>query len=181
MKKLLALAVAIGFVVSVSIGPVFSGWDPGQAEKKSKEAEETVAKFKQIDPGMNIFFDKAYGYAVYPTVDAGGFIIGGAHGTGLVYEKGKMVGKSSLTLGTVGLEAGGQAYSEIVFFKDKAALNSLTDGKLKLSARASAIAVKKGASATAAYSDGVAIFTEGKGGLMVEASVGGQELTFEPK
>ena len=181
MKKLLALAIVIGFVVFVSIGPAFAGWDPGEAEKKSKEAEETISKFKQKDPGLNIFFDKAYGYAVYPTIDAGGFIIGGAHGKGLVYEKGKAVGKSSLTLETVGLEAGGEAYSEIVFFKDKAALDSLTSGKLKLSGQASAIAVKKGASANAAYSNGMAIFTLGKGGLMVEASVAGQELTFEPK
>ena len=125
MKKLLALAVATGLVVFVSIGPAFAGWDPGEAEKKSKEAEETISKFKQKDPGLNIFFDKAYGYAVYPTIDAGGFIIGGAHGKGLVYEKGKAVGKSSLTLETVGLEAGGEAYSEIVFSRTRRPLTAL--------------------------------------------------------
>lgn len=77
--------------------------------------------------------------------------------------------------------AGGQAYSEIVFLKDKAALDSLKNGKMKLAAQASAIPVEAGASADADYSEGVAVFTMGKGDLMVEASVGGQELTFEPK
>jgi len=129
-----------------------------------------------------------------PTVGAGALIVGAAHGTGLVYEnlwisalmhdplmKGKIIGRSSLSQGTVGLQAGGQAYSEIIFFKDKAAFDSFKVGKLKLAAQASAIAVTAGASADAAYDGGVAVFTMGKGGLMLQAAIGGQKFTFEPK
>ena len=86
-----------------------------------------------------------------------------------------------MSQGTVGLQAGGQAYSEIIFFKDKAALDALKERKLKLAAKASAIAATAGAAATADYSQGVAIFTMGKGGLMLQAAVGGQEITFKPK
>ena len=95
--------------------------------------------------------------------------------------KGKIVGRSTLSQGTIGLQAGGQAYSEIIFFKDKAAFDSFKNGKLKLARQASAIAVTAGASANAAYDGGVAVFTMGKGGLMLQAAIGGQQLTFEPK
>ncbi|MGD8255077.1 MAG: lipid-binding SYLF domain-containing protein, partial [Syntrophobacterales bacterium] len=146
------------------------------------------------DPSMERFFDEAWGYAVYPTVGTGALIVGGAHGTGLVYKsvrisllmhpyqsKGKIVGRSKLSQGTVGLQAGGQSYSEIIFFKDKTAFDTFKDGKLKLAAKASAIAVKAGSSADVAYDGGVAVFTMGKGGLMLQAAVGGQTFTFEPK
>ena len=194
MKKLILLLFAIFFLTVASNSPALAGWDPAKAEQERKAAEETIAKFKEKDPSMKRFFDNAWGYAVYPTVGTGAFIIGGAHGTGLVYKnvrvslltgdplwKGKVVGRSSLSQGTVGLQVGGQSYSEIVFFKDKAAFDTLKDGKLKIAAQASAIAVTAGASADADYEGGVAVFTMGKGGLMLQAAIGGQQLTFEPK
>lgn len=181
MKKLLALTVASGFLAIVLMGSTFAGWDPGKAEQERKAAKETIAQFKKRDPSMKRFFDNAYGYAVYPTIGAGAFIVGGAHGTGLVYKKGKIIGRSKLSQGSIGLQAGGQSYSEIVFFQDKAALDGLKDGQLKFAAQASAIAVTGGASANADYEGGVAVFTMGKTGLMLQASIGGQTLTFEPK
>lgn len=194
MKRLIILALAICLVALASFSEAFAGWDPAKAEQERKAAEETIAKFKEKDPGMERFFDNAWGYAVFTTVGEGALIVGGAHGTGVVYKtmrisgvmhpyqaKGEVVGRSKLTQGTVGLQAGGQSYSEIIFFKDKAAFESLKDGKLKLAAKASAIAVTAGASADAAYEGGVAVFTMGKGGLMLQAAVGGQEITFEPK
>ena len=194
MKKLIILTLAICFLAVASYSETFAGWDPAKVEQERKAAEETITKFKEKDPSMERFFYNAWGYAVFPTVGEGALIVGGAHGTGLVYKsvrvslltgdpiwKGKVVGRSKLSQGTVGLQAGGQAYSEIIFFKDKAAFDSLKDGKLKLAAKASAIAVTAGASADAAYEGGVAVFTMGKGGLMLQAAVGGQEITFEPK
>ena len=194
MKKLIILTLAICFLAVASYTETFAGWDPAKAEQERNAAEGTIAKFKEKDPSMERFFYNAWGYAVYPTVGEGALIVGGAHGTGLVYKsvrvslltgdpiwKGKVVGRSKLSQGTVGLQAGGQAYSEIIFFKDKVAFDSLKDGKLKLAAKASAIAVTAGASADAAYEGGVAVFTMGKGGLMLQAAVGGQEITFEPK
>ena len=193
MKKLILLTLTICVFAVASYSETFAGWDPAKAEQERKAAEETIAKFKEKDPSMKRFFHKAWGYAVYPTVGSGALIVGAAHGTGLVYEnlwvsalmhdplmKGKIIGRSSLFQGTVGLQAGGQAYSEIIFFKDKAAFDGFKDGKLKLAAQASAIAVTAGASADAAYHDGVAVFTMGKGGLMLQAAVGGQTFTFEP-
>ena len=194
MKKLIVLTLAICFLAVASYSETLAGWDPAKAEQERKASEETIDKFKEKDPSMKRFFYDAWGYAVYPTVGTGALIVGGAHGTGLVYKnvrislltgdplwKGKIVGRSSLSQGTVGLQVGGQAYSEIIFFKDKAAFDSLKDGKLKLAAQASAIAVTAGASADADYDGGVAVFTMGKRGLMLQAAIGGQEITFEPK
>ena len=194
MKKLFILTLAICFLAVASYSATFAGWDPAEAEQERKAAEETIAKFRDKDPSLERFFDNAWGYAVYPKVGEGALIVGGARGKGLVYKnvwisaimhphqaKGKIVGRSKLTQGTVGLQAGGQSYSEIIFFKDKAALERLKKEDLKFSAQASAIAATAGASATADYEGGVAVFTMGKGGLMVEASIGGQELKFFPK
>jgi len=139
-----------------------------------------IAKVKAKDPGMEKIFSDAVGYAVYPTVGKGGIGLGGAHGKGWVYEGGKLAGKSTLTQVTVGLQLGGQAYSEVVFFQTRQALDNFKEGHLKLDAQASAVAVTARASADLAYRNGVAIVTMAKGGLMYEASVGGQKFSFTP-
>ncbi len=150
----------------------------------SAEAQEDVppviAKFKEKDPGMEKIFSDAVGYAVFPTVGKGGLGIGGARGKGWVYEGGKVIGRSTLTQVTIGFQFGGQAYSEIVFFQTRQALDNFKLGHLKLDAQASAIALTARASADLAYRNGVAIVTMAKGGLMYEASVGGQKFSFKP-
>ncbi len=165
------------FVALVASPCVHAGWD-ANAEKK---AHETIIAFKKKDPELKAFFDKAYGYAVFPTVGKGGIGIGGAHGSGVVFEKGKAVGTTTLTQVTVGFQLGGQAYSEVIFFKDKKTLEDFKKGSFELDAQASAVAANVGAAANVDYERGVAIFTMVKGGLMYEASVGGQKFTFEPK
>ena len=147
--------------------------------KDVKEARDTVAVFKKADPGLSRFFEKSVGYAVFPTVGKGAVGIGGATGSG-VFEKGKAVGKTSLTQVTVGAQLGAQTYSEIVFFETAPAFTDFKKGTLALAAQASAVAVTKGASANAKYQNGVAVFTTSKEGLMFEASVGGQKFGFEP-
>jgi lipid-binding SYLF domain-containing protein len=166
--------------------PAQAGWNPLKkdeqaADRKSRHTEVMAAiqAFKEKDPSMRVFFDKAYGYAVFPTVGKGGIGIGAAYGKGEVLRQGEVIGTSSLKQLTIGLQLGGQAYSEIVFFKDKAALDRFRAGNYEFSAQASAIAATDGASADAGYNDGVAIFTLGKGGLMFEASVGGQKFTYQ--
>ena len=156
--------------------PTFA-WD-ANAEKK---AAQTIAEFKKGDPDMAAFFSKARGYVVYPTVGKVGFGLGGAHGTGVVYENGKAIGTSSITQVSIGFQFGGQAYSEIVFFENKAAMDKFKKGDLELSAQASAVAIKKGVAAKTDFKDGIAIFTMVKGGLMYEASVAGQNLSFKKK
>jgi lipid-binding SYLF domain-containing protein len=162
---------------------------------------DTIALFKNAGESA-AFFDSCYGYAVFPTVGKGGLIIGGAHGKGHVYEKGKYIGNTSVTQLSVGFQAGGQAYSEIVFFEDKRALDEFTKGNFEFEAGVSAVAITAAAGGTAgttgasanasggkkdattvgsSYYKGLAVFTIVKGGAMFEASVAGQKFTFEPK
>lgn len=159
----------------------------------------TIDLFKK-SPAVQPFFKNAYGYAVFPTIGKGGIGIGAAHGEGKVYQGGKVTGKTSMTQLTVGAQLGGQAISEIIFFQDKRAYSDFTSGNFEFSAQASAVAITAGAQAQAGsegagtsatgggtagaqaakYYKGMAVFTHAKGGLMYEASVGGQKFKFEP-
>jgi lipid-binding SYLF domain-containing protein len=152
---------------------------PGVASAQA-DVPPVIEKFKAKDPGMAKIFADAVGYAVFPTVGKGGLGIGAARGKGWVYSGGGLIGRSTLTQVTVGLQFGGQAYSEIVFFQTRQALDNFKLGRLKLDAQASAVALTARASADLAWRNGVAIVTMAKGGLMYEASVGGQKFSFTP-
>jgi len=166
--------------------PVAAGWTPDSenADKQGvndAKVSQTIATFKTKDPSLKKFFSKAYGYAVFPTVGKGGIGIGGAYGEGKVYQQGKYIGTTSLSQLTIGFQLGGQAYSEVIFFGSKVALNNFTGGNFEFSAQASAVAVTAGASGDVDYKNGIAVFTVAKGGLMYEASVGGQKFSFTRK
>lgn len=152
-----------------------------QDDESDLAARVTEAKkiLLEKDAGLIKFFSKSYGYALFPSIGKGGMGIGGAHGRGLVYQGGNLTGRSTMTQATIGLQLGGQSYIEVLFFEDKRAYENFIGGKFKLAAQASAVAVNEGASADAGYNDGVAIFTATNGGLMFEASVGGQKFTFK--
>ena len=124
------------------------------------------------------YFKKARGYAVFPNVGKGAFGIGVASGEGEVFEKGKVIGSTKLTQVSIGFQLGGQAFSQIIFFKDKKSLERFTEGNFVFGASASA-ALIAGANASADYNDGVAVLTFSKGGLMYEASIGGQKFSYE--
>lgn len=181
MKNVIVLLLAVCFLAVVSSSSAFAGWDPAKAEHERMMAEETIAKFKERDPGMERFFDMSHGYAVFPSIGKGAFIIGAAKGSGLVYEKGEIIGRATMGQASVGLQIGGQAYSKIIFFHDEVALNNFKNNEMKFAGQASAIAVTAGASADVDYEGGVAVFTMGRAGLMLEASLGGQDFEFEPK
>ncbi len=153
-----------------------NGYNPSAV----KNAEETVDDFKEKDAKFHAYFNDSYGYAVFPTVGKGGFGIGGAHGAGTVYELGMDIGKAKITQLTLGFQAGGQAYSQIIFFETEEDLQRFKDNKIEFAAQASAVAVTTGAGASLAYNDGVAVFTKTKAGLMYEATLGGQKLKFKP-
>ena len=144
------------------------------------DAKKTIAIYKKADPGLAAFFEHSAGYAVFPGVGKGGIGIGGAHGSGVLFENRKPIGKITLNQVTVGAQVGGEAYSEVIFFETPHALADFKQGKSEFSAQVSAVALKSGASANAKYKEGVAVFTATKGGLMAEASVGGQKFSFEP-
>ncbi len=186
------LPIMLAMLSITACAPVSTGWraDESGAKQRANGANETqkeaqavaeaIKAFKEKDPNIKTFFDKAYGYAVFPNVAKGGFVVGAAHGRGRVFQQGRLVGLSRLTQVSVGLQLGGQVYSELIFFKDADTFNAFKDNRIKFDAQASAVAVTYGASANVAYSNGVAVFSLAKGGLMYEASVGGQKFTFTP-
>ena len=148
------------------------------------------------------YFDSAYGYAIFPTIGKGGIGIGGAHGKGKVDSQVTAIGKTSMTQLTIGLQLGGQAYSQIIFFETAEALMQFTSGNFEFSAQATAVAITAGVSADASttgglaagasggrndattahggYRRGLAVFTIARGGLMFEAVLGGQKFKFTP-
>lgn len=161
---------------------------------------DTIKLFK--DAGQSAaFFERSYGYAVFPTIGKGGFVVGGAHGKGQVYERDRYVGDTSMTQVSVGFQAGGQAYSQIVFFEDKRALDEFTSGEFEFGGGVSAVAItaaasgqvgttgasaaasggKKDAKTAGEYHKGMAVFIIVKGGAMAEASVGGQKFSYKPR
>jgi len=124
-------------------------------------------------------FKHSAGYVIFPNVGKGAAGVGAAAGNGAVYDKGVLVGTAHMTQVTVGAQAGGQAYREIIFFENQDALDRFMHDKVEFSGQASAIAVKSGASANANYRNGVVVFSQEKGGLMLEASIGGQKFAYK--
>ncbi|MCF8091398.1 MAG: lipid-binding SYLF domain-containing protein [Desulfotignum sp.] len=160
----------------------------------------TISVFKK-SPVVMPFFKDAYGYAVFPTVGKGGIVVGGAFGKGRVYRQGILTGHVTLSKVSVGFQLGGQAFSEIIFFQDKRAYDEFTSGTFEFDASASAVVITAGAQAKAGteggtasasagpgtgtqaslgYRKGVAVFVHTKGGLMYEATIGGQRFDFTP-
>ena len=192
MKKTYRFSVVLIVVVSTLILS-----NPAHADKFT----DTINVFKKSE-AVQPFFKNAYGYAVFPTIGKAGFVIGGSYGTGQVYEGGKVTGETSLVKGSIGFQLGGQAFSQMIFFQDKRAYDEFTSGNFEFDAAASAVAITAGVQAKAgtegatagasagpatgkqakaSYHKGMVVFVHAKGGLMYEASIGGQKFTFKPK
>ena len=171
--------------------------NPAYADKFT-DTIEIYKKSEAVQP----FFNNAYGYAVFPTIGKAGIGIGGSYGKGQVYQGGKVTGETSLIKATIGLQLGGQAFSQMIFFEDKRAYDEFTSGDFEFDASASAVAITAGAQAKAgtegvtagvsagpatgkqaktSYHKGMAVFVHTKGGLMYEASIGGQKFSYKPK
>ena len=156
---------------------------PPSAEGKaalSQDVNTALAEAKVQDPSLQAFLDRAYAYAIFPTVGKGAIGVGGAYGKGEVFERGKQIGYCDLSQATIGLALGGQSFTEIIAFENKAALDEFKTGNLKFTAQATATALKAGASSNAEYADGVSVLTANPAGLMAEASIGGQTFSFQP-
>jgi lipid-binding SYLF domain-containing protein len=169
------------------------------AAPKAPKYKHTVAIFKQAG-ASGAFFNHSYAYAVFPTVGAGAIGVGGAYGKGRVYVNGTYAGNVSMGEVSIGFQAGGKAYSEIIFFEDKRALDEFESGHFEFGGDASVVAITAGANADAAtngtstgasagehdattkgsYNKGMAVFTVAKGGLMGAAAVAGQKFSFTP-
>jgi lipid-binding SYLF domain-containing protein len=148
-------------------------------ERIIADSKEAKAAFLKADPSMENLFKHAAGYVIFPNVGKGAAGVGGAAGKGAVYQKGAVIGTAQMVQVTVGAQAGGQAYREIIFFENEGALDRFQRNNIEFSGQASAIAVKTGAAANGNYRDGVIVFSQTKGGLMLEASLGGQKFTYK--
>lgn len=169
------------------------------ADKHAQKYADAIQTFKEAGESGKYFAD-SYGYAIFPSIGKGGIGIGGAHGGGRVFTQNAYVGDTKMTQVTVGFQLGGQVYSEIIFFQNKESFDKFTSGKFEFGAQAAAVAITAGASAQAGtggtsasasgdenhartaggYQNGMAVFTVAKGGLMYEASIGGQKFSYKP-
>jgi lipid-binding SYLF domain-containing protein len=158
---------------------------------------DTIEVFKHAGESA-VFFNNCYAYAVFPTIGAGGLIVGGARGKGHVYVHDRLVGDATMTQLSLGFQLGGQAYSQIIFFQEKRDLDEFESGKFEFSAAASAVAITAGASASVGtdrsssaassspanattngnYQTGMAVFTIAKGGLMYAANIAGEKFSY---
>lgn len=180
MKRLKIFLLASPFLFA---GLVLNHSTLAQSTSKQKklaiDAEDAKAEFIKADGLMKNLFDNAHGYVIFPNVGKGAIAVGGAAGNGVVYEKGTLIGTASMKQVSVGFQFGGQAYSEVIFFENEATLNRFKENKFEFAAQASAVAVTAGAAANVKYKEGVMVFSHVKGGLMYEASVGGQKFQFK--
>ena len=187
LSVLLIVALAISLAAPVS------------AKREVQDYTETINKFKQSSD-VRPFFDTAHAYAVFPTIGKAGLGVGAARGKGQVYLNGEVVGFTALTDVSIGFQAGGQAYSQIIFFEDERALREFTSGNFEFDAEAGAIAIQSGASAKAgtegagagassggaggsyagSFHKGMLVFTMAQGGLMYEATISGQKYSYNP-
>lgn len=177
-RKILSAIKFVFVIAALAIGSAVMAQSTSKERKLVQDSKEAKVEFIATDGQMKSLFDNSYGWVTFANVGKGAIGIGGAAGNGIVYERGKIIGTAQLTQVSVGFQFGGQVYREVIFFESKADLNRFRENKIEFSAQASAVAVTIGASANVKYRDGVMIFTQLKGGLMYEASIGGQKFNY---
>ena len=171
---------SISLIITMSVvafaGQTLSADDKSDLTAEVNEAKATLVK---TDAGLKDIMEKAKGYVIFPSVGKGGLGVGAAAGTGQLLEKGKAVGEAKLRQVSVGFQAGGQSYTELICFEDQTSLDNFKKENFEFSAQVSAVAVTAGVSKNAKYEKGIMVLTLAKGGLMYEASVGGQKFKYE--
>ncbi|UJH66405.1 YSC84-related protein [Allomuricauda sp. SCSIO 65647] len=176
-KRSKLVAQALFLLLSISINAQVKGWNP-ELESNALKAMDTLVKKM---PKLESYKDEAHAYVVFPRITKAAATVGIALGNGVVYKDSEILGTARLKQANIGYQLGGQQYMEVIFFEDEEIFEKFKNGKLKLDAQASVVAFKKGASFDVAYQDGVAVFTATKGGLMYEASIGGQRFKYRAK
>jgi lipid-binding SYLF domain-containing protein len=171
------LAAIAAIVAGCSTAPT----DSGSREELRQDVSDTMQRLNYEDPGLPQFLHDADAYVVFPTVGKGAAVVGGAYGHGAVYERGRFIGYADISQATIGAQLGGQSFTEVIAFESPASVQKFEAGQLTFDANASAVALKSGAAASAKYENGIAVFVEPVAGLMVEAAIGGQTFTFQPR
>ncbi len=177
MKTIQTLLLTFVLTATMGVQAQVGGWKADLIEDSGKALDAMIEK----QPKLQSFKDKSYGYAVFPKVTKGALGIGGAGGKGIVYKDHTPTGQSTLSQLTIGFQAGGQQYKEVIFFENEEAYKKFTNKKVKFDGQASAVAITEGGSVDVAFKDGLAVFTQTSGGLMFEASIGGQHFSFKQK
>src|SRR5580765_1783017 len=169
-------SLIIAMLVVAFASEALAADDKAELTAAVKEASAALVK---KDEGLKDIMQKAKGYVIFPSVGKGGLGVGAAAGTGQLLEKGKVMGEAKLRQVSIGLQAGGQAYIELICFEDQTSLDNFKKGNFAFSAQVSAVAVTAGVAKNAKYEKGIMVLTLAKGGLMYEASVGGQKFKYE--
>jgi len=177
MKNFIHIAAAVVIIIGLAIPGNLLAQD-SKDKKLIEDSKHATAEFIKADGLMQNLFDKSYGYVIFPNVGKGAIGVGGAAGNGIVFESGRPIGHAEMKQVSVGFQFGGQAYREVIFFENKEALDRFKQNKFEFSAQVSAVAATAGASADVKYHEGVMVFTQEKGGLMYEASIGGQKFKY---
>ncbi|HEX5245121.1 MAG TPA: lipid-binding SYLF domain-containing protein [Tepidisphaeraceae bacterium] len=177
MRNVLLSLLAVGLVACATA----CSTEPKSQDQREALRDNAKASLKSMearDAGLANVVNNAYAYIVFPDVGKGGFVIGGAFGRGIVYANGQMVGYAAIDQASVGALAGGQSYEELIVFKDQTAFQKFQDNRLSFGADVSAVALKAGAAASAQFRNGVEVFIHNQGGLMADASLNGQNISF---
>jgi lipid-binding SYLF domain-containing protein len=177
VSVVIAICVAAGLLAGCSTAPTSSA----EKDELTRKAQAERQQWDKLDPGIEAMAKKSHGFAFFPEITKGGLVFGGAYGRGVVYEQGQHIGYADVTQASFGLQAGGQTYSELIVFQDKAALDRFKQNKTDFGANASAIIAENGAAMNARFVDGVAVFVRPTVGAMAEASLGGQRTTYVAK
>ena len=180
------LRCTTGLTVAVTIAVLLGSCAtaPATREDKAELVAEATSRWQQMrtaDPALGALVQRGHGYALFPDVGKAGLGVGGAYGRGVVYERGQHIGYSDLTQASVGVQVGGQSFSELLVFENKDALERFKAGQVSFAAGASAVVLKSGVATTPNFVDGVAVIVQPIGGVMVEAAIGGQQFTYQAK
>lgn len=181
MNRYVTTATLFGVLSLLGIGCTTAPDSHAERSQLSDDATTALKQAKEVDASLDKFLQGSSGYVVFPRVTKGAVGVGGSYGRGSVYAANQLIGYADITQATIGLQAGGQEFSEIVVFESQADLDRFKAGRLALAANLSAVALKTGAAESGQYTDGVAVFVQPISGLMVEAAVGGQQFTYQPK
>jgi lipid-binding SYLF domain-containing protein len=175
-RAMVVMALVVGLIAGCSTGSVTKE----ERDTLFKQAQASRQEWNKVDPQVEAFAKKGYGYAFFPEITKGGFVVGGARGQGVVYEKGQQIGYAELTQMSVGFQAGLQDYSQLIVFENQAAMEKFKRNEIDFGANASAIVADKGAAMGAQFVDGVAVFVRPMKGAMAEVSLAGQQIAYLP-
>jgi lipid-binding SYLF domain-containing protein len=176
-RAIVVMALAMDLMIGCSTGSATKE----ERDTLVKQSQTARQEWNKVDPQLEAFAKKGQGFVFFPEITKGGLLVGGANGHGVVYEKGQHIGYAELTQVSVGFQAGGQTYSELIVFENQPAMDRFKRNEIDFGANASAVIAEKGAAAGAQFVDGVAVFVKPTGGAMAEASLGGQKITYMPK